>query len=116
MDGDARKETEERIQQARAVYERHGRTFKVMWVAVGVIIVVGGLALTVLPGPATVVIPFGLVMLAVVFGWARRLLLDGVDQGSNVLHAFRDASRPVQLLTVAVALSLVAAVVAWLVL
>jgi tellurite resistance protein TerC len=45
--------------------------------AVGVIgatILAIGLAMIVLPGPATVVIPVGLGILAVEFAWARRML------------------------------------------
>jgi tellurite resistance protein TerC len=41
---------------------------------VGLTLVALGLALLVLPGPAFVVIPSGLAVLAIEFGWARRLL------------------------------------------
>jgi len=41
---------------------------------VGVTIVLIGLALLVLPGPAFIVIPIGLGLLATEFVWARRLL------------------------------------------
>jgi tellurite resistance protein TerC len=41
---------------------------------VGLTLVALGLALLVLPGPAFVVIPTGLAVLAIEFGWARRLL------------------------------------------
>ena len=41
---------------------------------VGLTVLVAGLALLVLPGPAFVVIPIGLAILAVEFEWARRLL------------------------------------------
>jgi len=34
----------------------------------------GGIALIVLPGPAVIVIPLGLAILATEFFWARRLL------------------------------------------
>jgi hypothetical protein len=41
----------------------------------GVTVLLIGLALTVLPGPAFIVIPLGLVILASEFVWARNLLL-----------------------------------------
>ncbi len=41
---------------------------------VGSTILLGGLMLLVLPGPAFVVIPIGLAVLALEFEWARRLL------------------------------------------
>ncbi len=41
---------------------------------VGGSVLILGLALVVLPGPAFVVIPLGLAILALEFGWARRWL------------------------------------------
>jgi uncharacterized membrane protein len=44
---------------------------------VGVTILLIGLALVVLPGPAFIVIPVGLAILASEFAWARRLIRRG---------------------------------------
>jgi uncharacterized protein (TIGR02611 family) len=41
---------------------------------IGITILLIGIALIVLPGPAFIVIPFGLWILATEFVWARRLL------------------------------------------
>lgn len=41
---------------------------------VGVTVLLIGLAMIVLPGPAFIVIPVGLGILAIEFAWARRLL------------------------------------------
>lgn len=41
---------------------------------IGTTVVLIGLALTILPGPAVLVIPAGLAILATEFVWARRLL------------------------------------------
>jgi tellurite resistance protein TerC len=41
---------------------------------VGITVVLIGIAMIVLPGPAVVVIPFGLSILALEFAWAKRLL------------------------------------------
>lgn len=41
---------------------------------VGATILLGGVCLLVLPGPAFVVIPIGLAVLAIEFEWARRML------------------------------------------
>ncbi len=60
---------ERKIEQAEHVYEGHGRVFRWMWIAVGFIIIAVGPAMIVFPGPVTVVVPLGLAMLAVVFGW-----------------------------------------------
>jgi tellurite resistance protein TerC len=47
---------------------------RVVVAVVGLTVLVVGLGLLVLPGPAFVVIPVGLAILAVEFEWARRLL------------------------------------------
>jgi len=53
---------------------------------VGMTVVLFGIALIVLPGPATVVIPVGLTILASEFVWARRLLAR-MKQGAKALPA-----------------------------
>ena len=58
------------------MYERSLKQLKRLVVAViGITILVIGIAMIVLPGPAIVVIPVGLGILATEFAWARRLLL-----------------------------------------
>ena len=42
-------------------------------------ILLGGLAMLVPPGPAFVVIPVGLAMLALEFEWAEQLLVQALD-------------------------------------
>ena len=116
MDQDPREWVDDRLERATGVYDDHGRIFHVIWIVVGFVIVAAGLAMTVFPGPATVVVPFGLVMLAVVFGWARRLLLRSVDVGDAATSRFRRASTPVKTLTVAAAVCAVGGVAAWFVL
>lgn len=116
MTDDSRDRMEHRIDEVREVYDRHGAIFHAVWVAAAVVIIVAGLAMTVFPGPATVVVPFGLAMLAVVFGWARRLLLFGADEASDVVHAWHDASTAVKVLTVATVACVAGAVAAWILL
>jgi tellurite resistance protein TerC len=51
------------------------RTIKRFWVgAAGGIVLAAGFAMIVLPGPAIVVIPLGLAILATEFAWAKRWL------------------------------------------
>ena len=56
-----------RLAERRAAHLRRGRFY-------GATITTGGVALLVLPGPAFLVIPIGLAMLALEFAWAERLL------------------------------------------
>ncbi len=44
---------------------------------IGTTVVLFGLALIILPGPAVVVVPLGLAILATEFAWARRLVRRG---------------------------------------
>jgi uncharacterized protein (TIGR02611 family) len=56
---------------------------------IGSTILLVGLALLVLPGPAFIVIPIGLALLATEFAWARRLLHkvgDAAEKGAERLN------------------------------
>lgn len=64
------------------------RTAKRAAIAVmGVTVVLIGLTLIVLPGPAFVVIPAGLAILATEFAWAKWMLKRAREQTSSVFHA-----------------------------
>ena len=51
-----------------------GQARRLVVIVIGFTILVAGVAMIVLPGPAVVVIPVGLALLATEFVWARRLL------------------------------------------
>jgi tellurite resistance protein TerC len=53
------------------------RLRKTLVAIIGVTLLLFGLALIVLPGPAFIVIPLGLAVLASEFAWARRVLKRG---------------------------------------
>jgi tellurite resistance protein TerC len=55
---------------------------RIVKVVIGFTILLIGLAMTVLPGPAIVVIPTGLAILATEFLWAKRLL-ERIKQGAS---------------------------------
>jgi tellurite resistance protein TerC len=48
--------------------------WRIIILVVGMTVLIVGIALLVLPGPAFVVIPIGLAILATEFAWARRWL------------------------------------------
>ena len=88
--------------------ERHkerGRVYRIAVVAAGVVVLLAGLAMTVLPGPAVVVIPIGLSLLALEFVWAEQVL-ERVAKGAD----FALSRRPPRKAWVAAAVVLVAAV------
>ncbi len=53
------------------------RVRKLIVGVIGSTVVLFGLALVILPGPAVVVVPLGLALLATEFAWARRLIRRG---------------------------------------
>lgn len=50
---------------------------KIIYSVVGVTVLLIGVAMIVLPGPAILVIPFGLAILASEYAWARRIMRRG---------------------------------------
>jgi uncharacterized protein (TIGR02611 family) len=62
---------------------RHVR--RLIVAVVGLTVLSVGIAMIVLPGPATLVIPLGLGILAVEFTWAKRMLKTLKDGGNRVL-------------------------------
>ena len=63
---------------------------KVAVTVIGVTVLAFGIALIVLPGPAFIVIPLGLAILATEFLWARRLLRRVKQGATRVFQRRRD--------------------------
>jgi hypothetical protein len=115
-DRSATERADDLVDRAADVVDDHGTVFRWLWIAVGVIVVAAGLAMIVFPGPVTVVVPAGLIMLAAVFGWARKLLLATVEKGAEAKDAYDRAERWVKVLTWLASACVAAAVLAWMVL
>lgn len=115
MGDEARQKAQRRVDQVRAVYDRHGVVFHLAWIAAAVVIILAGLAMTVLPGPAMVVLPLGVAMLAVVFGWARRVLLFAADEGADAAHAWSNASTWMKVGTVVTVAAVAGGIAAWII-
>jgi tellurite resistance protein TerC len=72
---------------------RHARRLIVL--VVGLTVLAIGAAMIVLPGPAVVVIPVGLTILATEFVWARRLLDNLKERGRQLVRRRgRDKQEP----------------------
>lgn len=67
---------------------------KIAVAIVGAAVLIAGVALIVLPGPAFVVIPAGLAILATEFLWARRLLRYAKDRAVGLVRR-RRSKQPV---------------------
>ena len=102
----------QKLQAKRATHKDHNLIVRAAFVLAGLILVLGGLSMLVLPGPALLVIPIGLAMLSLEFSWAGRLLDKSLVQADKAKNRATSASRTSKLLTAAaVACAVVAAVV-----
>jgi uncharacterized protein (TIGR02611 family) len=107
----------EKLEDRRERYAERGLVYHIVWTATGFTVVLAGLAMLVLPGPALAVIPVGLAMLALQFAWAERLLEVAVDKAEAAGKTARETSKKQKAFgAVAMALAAAAAVaaaVAW---
>lgn len=92
--------------------ERHW-ILRALVVATGATVVVAGLVMLLAPGPAFVVIPFGLAMLALEFAWAERMLEAVIDRAEAAGQAAKETSATQRLVLAGGGLLAVAALVTW---
>ena len=91
-------------------YHRRGPLFRALWLVVAILVIAVGLVMVVMPGPAIIVIPVGIAMLAARFRWAQRLLRLTVEHGVALQRRMQKASLGVRLLTGLAGAAVVAAV------
>lgn len=87
-----------KLRRRRDAYVARGVVYKATWVTAGLIVLLAGLAMIVLPGPALVVIPVGLAMLSLQFAWAERLLERALERAAGAGEAAKGLSRRQKLL------------------
>jgi uncharacterized protein (TIGR02611 family) len=103
----------ERLQTQKERHLMRSRFVRGLYVVAGFTVLCAGLAMLVLPGPALVVIPIGLAILALEFTWAETLLQRSLEQAAKAKQKASDTTATQKLLTgIAVALA-IAAVVVW---
>jgi uncharacterized protein (TIGR02611 family) len=104
------------VAKLRDQRERHGdrsRIVRVLFIAAGVTLLLGGIAMLVLPGPAFVVIPIGLALLSLEFTWAENALDSSLEQAAKAQRKAAETT-PVQRALTAAAIALgVGAFVTW---
>jgi hypothetical protein len=99
-----------RVARVQRAYRGHGRVFRVLWVVAGATVVLVGLSMTVCPGPAIVVLPVGMAMLAAEFAWASRVLDVGIERGVDAKRRMQAAGTATRLLATLALLFLAGAV------
>jgi tellurite resistance protein TerC len=80
-------------------YHRHGPVFRAVWLAAAFLVIAAGLVMLVVPGPAIIVIPVGVAMLAARFRWAQWLLRETVERGVALQRWFSKAGPGVRIVT-----------------
>jgi uncharacterized protein (TIGR02611 family) len=100
----------ERLARRREEHRRRSRIYRVAFAAAGVVVTLVGVAMLALPGPAFVVIPIGLTMLAMEFAWAERALHRALEEADKAQQRARDATRTQKLLGAAATVLGIAAV------
>jgi uncharacterized protein (TIGR02611 family) len=100
----------DKLDEWRERYEQRGKLYRIGWVTVGVFVTLAGCAMLLLPGPAFVVIPIGLAMLAMEFAWAEAALEKALIQAEKAQTAAKQASTKQKVFTVLACVFVAAAV------
>jgi len=82
----------ERLQAREELHRERSRIVRALYVAVGFTVLLAGLAMLVLPGPAFLVIPIGLAILALEFTWAEAMLERAIEQGEKARQRAAETS------------------------
>jgi uncharacterized protein (TIGR02611 family) len=104
------------VRKMRSYKERHMRRPKpVRWlfVAVGFTVLLAGLAMLVLPGPALAVIPIGLFLLALEFQWAENWLERSIHHADRAKQKAAETSTLTRVITAGGTVLAIAGFVAW---
>ncbi len=103
----------ERMRAQRARHAKRPLWLRTLFVIGGFTLLLAGLAMLVLPGPALAVIPVALAILSLEFAWAGRALEKAIEQAEKAKQTAKETSR-FQKVVVAVAtvLAIAAAIVA----
>ena len=84
-----------------------------LFVAVGFTVLLAGLAMLVLPGPALAVIPVGLFLLALEFQWAETWLERSIRQADRAKQKAAETSTLMRVVTAGGTVLAIAGFIAW---
>jgi uncharacterized protein (TIGR02611 family) len=103
----------ERMRAQREVHAQRPMYVRVLIAVAGFTLLLGGVAMLVLPGPALAVIPVALAILSLEFAWAGRALEKAIEQAEKAKQTAKETSRFQKfLVATATVLGVVAAVAA----
>ena len=104
------------VQRLEAQRERHRRRsllVRVLYTIFGFLVLIAGLLMLVLPGPALIVIPLGLALLSLEFVWAEGLLERALERAEAAKRKAQQTTRTQRILMVIAAALAVAGLVVW---
>jgi uncharacterized protein (TIGR02611 family) len=81
-----------RLLARRDQHVKRHPAYRIAFGILGALVLAGGVVMLVAPGPAFVLIPAGLAMLALEFEWAERLLVKALVQGERAREKARSTS------------------------
>ena len=106
----------EKLLQRKESHKEKGLIWRATWAGFGFLVLLTGLAMVVMPGPAVVVIPIGLAILSLEFIWAEQLLEKSVRSGMNFQGWLKDTIGFKRLLLTSAAILATAAMAVFLIL
>src|SRR5688572_30702061 len=83
----------DRLRAQRETHKNRKLIERVGLVVVGFTVLLAGLAMMVLPGPALAVIPIGLAILSLEFAWAARLLDVALEQAEKAKATAKETTK-----------------------
>jgi uncharacterized protein (TIGR02611 family) len=102
------------VRKLLARREHHAKrslAYRIAFGVLGGLILAAGVVMLVTPGPAFVLIPVGLAMLALEFEWAERLLVKALQQAERARETARNTSRAQRVLGLLIGAVVLAAAV-----
>ena len=107
-DGPPEPKLVQKLRARQAEHKQRGLVYRGTFIVAGLVILAAGIAMLALPGPAFVVIPIGLAVLALEFAWAEHLLERALVKGEEARRKAA-AATPAQKALSAVAIACAAA-------
>ncbi len=102
-----------RLELQRTRHRQRPFIVRVLYILVGFTLLLGGVGMLVLPGPAFVVIPIGLAILSLEFVWAEALLDRALEQGEVARRKAAATTGTQRILTAIACVLAIGALVAW---
>ena len=82
----------ERLRAQQATHRDRSKFVRLGFIIVGFTVLLGGIAMLVLPGPALAVIPIGLAILSLEFAWAARLLEVAIEKAEQAKQSAKETT------------------------